>query len=67
MVVCQCRRLSDRKVTKALRGGSTTVRELCQSTGAGQVCGGCIGSLKALIEQHFAQTATPGWEPHEAA
>jgi bacterioferritin-associated ferredoxin len=67
MVICQCRRLSDRKVVKALRAGSTSVRELCQSTGAGQVCGGCVGSLKSLIEKHFAESTTPGWEPHEAA
>lgn len=72
MVVCQCRRLSHRKVAKAVEGGCTSLRSLCDSTGAGQSCGGCVGSLKKLIEQfcstHPVRDTHPDLEPaHEAA
>lgn len=52
MIVCQCRVVSDRDVDAALADGARTVAAVCRSTGAGQECGSCVFSLKALVSQH---------------
>jgi len=68
VVICQCRRLSHRTVDRALRSGRRTLRDVCLSTGAGQVCGGCVDSVRERIERHFAALApTTEWQSHEAA
>lgn len=60
MVVCHCARVSDRRIAKALRKGHSSMRSVCQETGVGQACGGCVSSVKRLIEQHFQPTeSTP--------
>jgi bacterioferritin-associated ferredoxin len=58
MIVCQCRRVSDRKVAKSVRNGCGSLRDLCAKTGAGQECGCCVARLKELLESHLAPTAS---------
>ena len=50
MVVCQCRRVSDRKVAACVSKGCSSVRELCASTGAGRDCGSCVRQLRKLLD-----------------
>jgi bacterioferritin-associated ferredoxin len=66
MVVCHCERVTDRRVAKAVRAGHRSVRSVCEETGAGQACGGCVSSVKKLIEQHFRPNLCEE-NPHEAA
>jgi bacterioferritin-associated ferredoxin len=66
LVVCHCERISHRKIAKAVRSGCSTVRTVCEQTGAGQGCGGCVPSVRKLIEEQLAPC--PAVEvPDEAA
>lgn len=66
MVVCHCERISHRRIAKAVRSGCSTVRTVCEETGAGRGCGGCVSSVRKLIEEHLAPC--PAVEvPDEAA
>ena len=49
MILCQCRRVSDRNVALAVLGGARTLGSVCRSTGAGQDCGACVSSVKEAI------------------
>jgi len=52
MIVCQCGVVSDRAIATALAEGARTVSAVCRATGAGQDCGSCIFTVKALVCQH---------------
>jgi bacterioferritin-associated ferredoxin len=66
MIVCHCERVTDRRVAMAVKGGCTSVSEVGRDTSAGRGCGGCVSSLRALIERFLAPTDR--MEPtHEAA
>ena len=66
MIVCHCQRVSDRRVAKAVRGGCTSVSGLGRDTSAGRGCGGCVSSLRDLIEKYLAPIE-PMEPSHEAA
>lgn len=57
MIVCQCRRVSDRNVAASVRKGCSSLREVCAATGAGGECGCCVRRLKELIEQQLKPEA----------
>jgi bacterioferritin-associated ferredoxin len=66
MIVCHCQRVTERRVAKAVKAGCSSLSDLGRQTGAGRGCGGCVPSLKALIEKHLAPIDR--MEPaHEAA
>ena len=58
MIVCHCRVVSDRAMDAAMSDGARTVAAVCRTTGAGQDCGSCIFTVKALVCQHHEQEAT---------
>jgi len=58
LVVCHCERVSHRKIAKAVRSGCFSLRTVCEETGAGRGCGGCVSSLRQLIEEHLTQVRT---------
>lgn len=66
MVVCHCERINERHVSKAVRSGCSSVRAVAAATGAGRGCGGCVPSLKRIIEEHFGRLV-PGRTADEAA
>ena len=49
MIICQCQAVSDRAVEAAVADGARTVAAVCKRTEAGQDCGCCIFSVKALM------------------
>ena len=51
MIVCHCRAVSDRAISKAIRGGASSPREVARACGAGRVCGGCRPAVRQLIER----------------
>ena len=53
-VVCGCTNTTSATLRAAAQGAST-VEDLMRRTGAGTVCGGCRGRLKAIIEQSEGQ------------
>lgn len=57
MIVCQCAVVSDRTIDAALADGARTVSAVCRATGAGQDCGTCIFSVKAVMCRHQVQEA----------
>lgn len=52
MIICHCEVVSDEAVSAAIDGGARTVAGVCQATGAGQGCGGCVYSVKRLLCHH---------------
>jgi bacterioferritin-associated ferredoxin len=52
MIVCHCQVVSDRAVAATIDDGARTLAQVCQRTGAGQNCGGCIFSLEKILCEH---------------
>ena len=52
MIVCHCRVVSDREVTRAVDEGARSLAAVCRATGAGRDCGACVLSVKRLLCQH---------------
>lgn len=57
MIVCHCGVVSDRDVTAAVHDGARTLTAVCQATGAGQNCGGCVFSVRRILCEHGAVLA----------
>ena len=54
MIVCQCRRISDRHVRDAVERGASNLVDLARDCGAGSDCSGCHETLEALLgERNF--------------
>lgn len=51
MIVCLCRAVSDRTLRGLIRGGVCSADELRRCTGAGSVCGSCIGQVEEIVEE----------------
>ena len=60
MLVCHCRRVSDAQITSGVSAGAADPRSVVRATRAGTGCGGCLQSLRAVIEQALAPTARSG-------
>jgi bacterioferritin-associated ferredoxin len=52
VIICHCEVTSDRDVVAAINDGARTLEQVCQRTGAGQNCAGCIFSLAQLVCEH---------------
>jgi assimilatory nitrate reductase catalytic subunit len=67
MIVCVCRRVSDRAVDAAIHGGARDLPSLARATGAGADCGCCREELAARVQQASACSgACPGCPRGEA-
>ena len=58
MIICHCRVVNDTAVVEAVEAGATTLAKVCQATGAGQDCGSCVFSVKALLCEHDVTRTT---------
>jgi bacterioferritin-associated ferredoxin len=56
VIVCSCRRVSDRTVDAAAAGASS-IDEVIARCGAGDRCGGCHPELERRLEAHVAVRA----------
>lgn len=69
MVVCLCQGVSEKRVRAAIQAGARTRKQVTAACGAGDGCGGCHRTIKAMIvefqrrEAAAAQASTP--EYHE--
>ena len=62
MLVCHCRRVSEREVEDAIRSGACSLREVGRHCGAGLDCGGCRPLIDELLELHDAPPLRAGLE-----
>lgn len=50
MIVCQCRRTTDRQVLDALERGASSLEEIAAACdGTGSDCRGCLPTLEVLL------------------
>lgn len=54
MLVCHCKRISDRQVADVIDAGATRVGQVVRATKAGTDCGGCLVALRQVCERYFA-------------
>jgi bacterioferritin-associated ferredoxin len=54
MIVCLCRRVSDRTIRAAIREGAQTEERVAEMCGAGTCCGGCVPTISELIDDERA-------------
>jgi bacterioferritin-associated ferredoxin len=50
VLVCHCKVVSDRHIGAVVSAGVTDPRSVVRSTSAGTGCGGCLQTLRAVIE-----------------
>ncbi|WP_106817524.1 (2Fe-2S)-binding protein [Janibacter massiliensis] len=60
MIVCHCRVVNDQQIRAAVDAGADSLAEVCQRTGAGSECGGCVFAVKAIQCQHEVATVLTG-------
>ena len=59
MIVCVCRRVSDRDIHRAAREGVTTFDDLQTELGVATACGACTDCAQETWAQACAGTACP--------
>ena len=57
MIVCHCRRTTDREIRRAVREGATSVREVGTRCGAAGGCGGCADAVQEIIASELGGSA----------
>ena len=62
MYVCHCAVVTDRDVMESVANGARCVRDVALQTGAGQVCGGCISTVRELVCQSCSIPVERGQE-----
>jgi bacterioferritin-associated ferredoxin len=51
VIVCHCHAVSDRRIRELVRAGAASVRDVSRRTGAGNGCGGCLSSVRQIVER----------------
>jgi bacterioferritin-associated ferredoxin len=49
VIVCHCRRTTDREIRRAVREGATTLRDVSTRCGAASGCGGCTEAVVEIL------------------
>jgi len=57
MIVCLCRRVSDRDIRRAVQSGVRDFSELQDETGVASNCASCHDCAKEIFDQACAQSA----------
>jgi bacterioferritin-associated ferredoxin len=52
VIICHCGVVTDRAVTGAIEAGARTLSQVCRASGAAQLCGDCVFSVKQILCQH---------------
>lgn len=50
-IVCNCMGVTAGEIMDAIEGGARNVEDIQEITGAGTVCGGCIGDIEELLKE----------------
>ncbi|HKA89404.1 MAG TPA: (2Fe-2S)-binding protein [Haliangiales bacterium] len=59
MIVCICRRITERTVRAAIAEGATTAGDVAAACGAGSGCGMCCEQICEMIAEHRAGERCP--------
>jgi NAD(P)H-nitrite reductase large subunit len=59
VIVCHCRRVSDRAIRAAVRGGARSCQEVDRACEAGRGCGGCQPLIRRLIKRESKARHAP--------
>ena len=57
VIICICRRISDRSMREAISGGAKTAAAVFRAAGCSPQCGSCVPVVKGMIEQTMATGA----------
>ncbi|MFN0092301.1 MAG: bacterioferritin-associated ferredoxin [Acidimicrobiales bacterium] len=57
MIVCHCKRVNDREISRSIDAGASSIDTLARHCGAGSVCGGCRPTLAQLLDERTAGAA----------
>jgi len=49
VIVCHCRRITDRQIRKIVREGASSVGEVARHCGAATGCGGCATMVHEIV------------------
>lgn len=60
MIICHCRVVSAREVTRAIDAGAHSVEEIGERCAAGTHCGGCHPELERLLCERAERMAGAG-------
>jgi bacterioferritin-associated ferredoxin len=65
MIVCVCRRISDRQIAAVAREGCASFEEMQAELGVAQVCGRCRDCARSVFEASAvaAPATAAGWQP----
>jgi bacterioferritin-associated ferredoxin len=66
MIVCVCRRVSDRDIARVAREGCASFDELQFELGVATQCGACHDCAQAVFHHHVAQACSATSEAHGA-
>jgi bacterioferritin-associated ferredoxin len=55
MIICVCKRVSERKVLNVIQDGAQTIDQVTQSCGAGGDCGSCRRMIGEMILEHHCE------------
>ncbi len=55
MIVCVCKRVSDKKILNVIQEGADSVEQVTRGCGAGGDCGACRRMIGDLIETHHPE------------
>jgi len=49
VIVCHCRRVTDRQIRQAVREGAASVGEVASRCGVATACGGCATAVHEIV------------------
>lgn len=57
MIVCHCRRVTDRQIRKMVQEGATSVGQVARACGAATGCGGCATIVHEIVQDELGRAA----------
>ena len=67
MLVCHCKRVSDRAIRRAVRQGAVSSSAIVRSCQAGAGCGGCHSAIEDILYEEHATTTVEILSPRDYA
>jgi bacterioferritin-associated ferredoxin len=67
VIVCHCRRVTDRRIRQAVRQGACTVGDVARACQAGGSCGGCAPAIDAILRTERGPEAARSFNPSAEA
>ena len=58
-IVCNCMSVTSGMIKDAVDNGASTLEEVQEVTGAGTVCGACLGDVERLVEYFISHQDNP--------